>query len=145
MNVEHVPYSHFCIANRPIFFNTQTCYLPEYSYPKIPKICDPILVTLLKMQPIIANPVVKRPHPAEFIPISLLLGSAPPPPPPGGQGINTFSIKASVKALVRKKKRRYTLFVVNQRLRGVFIKSLAIKAIIGLSVLERCLCLSSKD
>ena len=36
------------IANCPIFFNTQTCYLPEYSYPKIPKICDPILVTLLK-------------------------------------------------------------------------------------------------
>ena len=26
-------------------------YLPEYSHPQIPKICDPILVTLLKMQP----------------------------------------------------------------------------------------------
>ena len=32
---------------------------------KILKMCDPILVTLLKMQPIIVNPVVKmRPHPA---------------------------------------------------------------------------------
>ena len=51
MNIEHVFHSHFCTANRPIFFNTQTPYLPEYSYSKIPKICDPILVTLLKMQP----------------------------------------------------------------------------------------------
>ena len=51
MNVEHVLYSHFGIANCPIFLNTQTCYLPEYSCPKIPKICDPILEPLLKMQP----------------------------------------------------------------------------------------------
>ena len=51
MNIEHVLYSHFCTANRPLFFNTQTPYFPEYSYPRIPKICDPILVTLLKMQP----------------------------------------------------------------------------------------------
>ena len=49
MNTEHVVYSHFCTANRPIFFITGTCH--KYSYPQIPKICDPILVTLLKMQP----------------------------------------------------------------------------------------------
>ena len=48
---EHVLYSHFCTANRPIFFNTETPYLPEYSCSQIPKICDPILVTLLKMHP----------------------------------------------------------------------------------------------
>ena len=36
----------------------------QLSYPKNPKMCDPILVTLLKMQPIIVNPVVKmRRHP----------------------------------------------------------------------------------
>ena len=46
MNVEHVLYPLFLIANCPIFFNTQTCYLPEYSCPKIPKICDPILEPL---------------------------------------------------------------------------------------------------
>ena len=53
MNTEQVLYSQFCTSNRPIFFNTQTQtpYLPEYSHPKIPKICVPILVTLLKMQP----------------------------------------------------------------------------------------------
>ena len=37
----------------------------ELSYPKILKIFDPILVTLLKIRPMIVNPVVKvRPHPA---------------------------------------------------------------------------------
>ena len=38
----------------------------ELSYPKNQKMCDPILVTLLKMRPhYIVNPVVKmRPHPA---------------------------------------------------------------------------------
>ena len=51
MNIEHVLYSHFCTANRAIFYNIQTFYLPEYFYPKIPKMCDPILVTLLKMPP----------------------------------------------------------------------------------------------
>ena len=33
MITEHVLYSHFCTANRPIFFNTQTLHVPEYSYP----------------------------------------------------------------------------------------------------------------
>ena len=38
----------------------------ELSYPKNPKMCDPIIETLLKKcDPIIVNPVVKmRPHPA---------------------------------------------------------------------------------
>ena len=39
----------------------------ELSYPNKPKICDPILVTVLNMRldPSIVNPVVKmRPHPA---------------------------------------------------------------------------------
>ena len=42
------------INNNFLNFLTETIlnpYLIEFSYPKIPKMCDPILVTLLKMQP----------------------------------------------------------------------------------------------
>ena len=36
----------------------------ELSYPKNQRMCDPILVSLLKIHSIIVNPVVKmRPHP----------------------------------------------------------------------------------
>ena len=34
---------------QPRIFLFSNPFLPEFSYPKIPKICDPILVTLLKM------------------------------------------------------------------------------------------------
>ena len=56
---------------------------------QIPKLCDPILVTLIKMQPhyIIVNPAEKmRPHPAalpyypEFY-LGYLRGRSLPPPP----------------------------------------------------------------
>ena len=58
---------------------TQTSYLPEYSNPKIPKICDPILVTLLKMQPHYSQSSCEKCNPIQqHIPISLLLGIAPP-------------------------------------------------------------------
>ena len=91
--MEPVLYSHFCTANRPICFNTQTCYLPEYSCPKIPKICDLILVTLLKMQPHYSQSRRENATPSSqerikiqrHIPISLSLGSAPPPPSPGAR------------------------------------------------------------
>ena len=53
----------------------------ELSYTKNPKMCDPILVTLLKMRPIIVNPVVKmRPHPAAH-PHQPLIRKYPSPPP----------------------------------------------------------------
>ena len=79
MNTEHLLYSHFCTANHPIFFNTQTLHLPEYSYPQIPKICNPIIV----------NPVVKGDPIQRHIPISLLLGSIPPGTDGTQQGRNS--------------------------------------------------------
>ena len=41
--------------------------------PQIPKMGDPILVTLMKLQPIIVNPAVKIDPIQRQIPISLLL------------------------------------------------------------------------
>ena len=57
------------IYNNFVKFLAETILDPylvtEFSNPRNPKMCDPILVTLLRMQPIIVNPVVKmRPHPA---------------------------------------------------------------------------------
>ena len=58
-NTLHLEYKH-----SGTFVN---CKYEELSYPKNPKMCDPILVTLLKMRPHYqgVNPVVKmRPHQA---------------------------------------------------------------------------------
>ena len=58
-------------------------YVIEFSYPKNPKMCDPILVTLLKMQPHYSQSSRKNATPFS--------GTSPlasykkvPPPPPGG-------------------------------------------------------------
>ena len=58
----------FCLPCMPLLFNEIILnpYLQEFSYPKNPKmyVCDTILVTVLKMQPIMVNPVVRiQPHP----------------------------------------------------------------------------------
>ena len=51
LNVEYVLYSHICTANRPILLITKISTCQNILTPQIPKICDPILITLLKMQP----------------------------------------------------------------------------------------------
>ena len=80
MNIEHVLYSHFCTASRPIFFSAQTPYLPEYSYPKIPKISDPNLLTRLKLQPHYSQSSRENAtHPAAH-PHKLVTWQCPPPP-----------------------------------------------------------------
>ena len=46
-------------------------YLLEFSFAKNPRMCDPILVILLKMQPNKVNPGVKiRPHAAGPFPLA---------------------------------------------------------------------------
>ena len=85
LNVEHVLYSHFC-TTVILYFNTQNPYLPEYSLPQIPKICDPILVTLLKMQPHFSQPSRENATPSSGTSLKAysLLESTPPPPPGSG-------------------------------------------------------------
>ena len=51
MNVEHVLYSHVCTANRPMMLIPKIHTCQNILTPQIPKICDLILVTILKMQP----------------------------------------------------------------------------------------------
>ena len=141
MNVEHVLHSHFCFTNRPIFVNAQTYYLPECSYPQIPKICDLIQVTLLKMEPHYSKSsrVTRKcppPHPQEDKRSTLLASSRSP------SGLLHQGIREGVRA---KKKKPLHFVRCQPTTSSVFIKSFAITAIIGLSVLERCLCLSSKD
>ena len=62
LNEEHFTY-HLQYKHSGTFVNRK--YEELSSQPKNPKMCDPILVTLSKMRPIIITPVVKmRPHPA---------------------------------------------------------------------------------
>ena len=61
MNEEHFTL-HLQYKHSGTFANRK---YEELSNPKNPKMCDPILVTLLKMRPHYSQPVVKmRPHPA---------------------------------------------------------------------------------
>ena len=63
----------FLTANLPICKSGHQNFL----IPEIPKMCQSILVILLKCNPIIVNPVVKCDPIQRHIPIKLLLGSAP--------------------------------------------------------------------
>ena len=75
VNEEHFTF-HLQYTHSGKFANRE---YEELSYPKNPKMCDPILVTHGKCNPIIVNPVVKmRCHPAANS-ISLLQGSNPSP------------------------------------------------------------------
>ena len=61
LNEEHFTF-HLQYKHSGTFANRK---YEELSYPKNQRMCDPILVSLLKIHSIIVNPVVKmRPHPA---------------------------------------------------------------------------------
>ena len=69
-----------------------TPYIIEFSYPKNPKMCDPILVTLLKMQPHSSQNAT----PSSGTSPLASYKEVPPPPPPGPQQICTYkAAKAS--------------------------------------------------
>ena len=74
----------YLINNNFLNFLTETIlnsYLIEFSYPKNPKMCDPIPVTLLKMQPILVNRVVKNATPSSGTSPFASYKEVPPPPP----------------------------------------------------------------
>ena len=74
LNEEHITF-HPQYKHSGTFANRE---YEELSYPKNRKMCDPILVTLLKMRTIIVNPVVKmRPHTAA-LPHQPLIRKYPP-------------------------------------------------------------------
>ena len=79
------------------YMNTQTCYLPEYSYPKMPKICDPILVTLLKMQPHYSQSSRENATPSSGTSPLACYWEVPSAPTPG---VNSRSALASCFGLV---------------------------------------------
>ena len=63
-------------------------YLIEFSYPKNPKMCDPILVTLLKMQPYSSQSSRENATPSSGTSPLASYKEVPPPPPeqiPSGQ------------------------------------------------------------
>ena len=53
--------------------------------PKIPKMCDPILVTQLKMQPLYSQSRRKNATPSSGTSPLVYYWEVPPPPPPDGQ------------------------------------------------------------
>ena len=62
-----------------------TPYVIEFSYPKNPKMCDPILVTLLKMQPHYSQSSRENATPSSGTsPLASYKEVPPPPPPPQG-------------------------------------------------------------
>ena len=64
-------------------------YLIEFSYPKNPKMCDPILVTPLKIQPHSSQSSRENATPSSGTsPLASYKEVTPPPPPPPGMRCN---------------------------------------------------------
>ena len=80
LNEEHFTF-HYSIN---ILVRSLTVKMKNCLSPKNLKMCDPILATLLKVQPIIVNPVVKlKCDPIQrHIPLASCKEVTPPPPPP---------------------------------------------------------------
>ena len=75
LNEEHFTF-HLQYKHSGTFANRK---YEELSYPKNQRMCDPILVSLLKIHSIIVNPVVKmRPHPAAHAHQPLIRKYPPP-------------------------------------------------------------------